>query len=243
MSDYCVAMKHRILLAAVFAALAFVLATPPAIAKDDKPRTITVQGNGEANAAPDIARVNVGVVTEAASAGEALATNSDAMARLFKVLDGFKIAERDRQTSGFTVSPRYDRPGRDGGAPEIAGYRVINQVSIRVRKLNDVGALLDAVVKDGANQIHGIGFTLDDPRSALDQARKNAIADAKRRAELYAKALGVEVGDVLTVTELGSRGPAVELAAPRMAAAQAVPVAPGEQEFSASVTVVFELED
>jgi hypothetical protein len=234
-------MKHRILIAAV--AAAFLVAGLPALAKDDKPRTITVQGTGEAIATPDIARVNVGVVTEGDSAGKTLSANNDAMARLFKVLNGFDIAERDRQTSGFNVSPRYSRPGRDGGAPEIVGYRVTNQVSIRVRKLGDVGALLDALVKDGANQIQSIGFTLDDPRSALDQARKNAITDAKRRAKLYAKELGVDVGDVLTVTELASRGPVAEFAAPRLAVAKAVPVAPGEQTFSASVTVVFELED
>lgn len=234
-------MKRGTFFASLF--VAFALVATAAMAKDDKVRTVTVQGTGQASAVPNVAQVSTGVVSEGETASAALDANSEAMSRLFKVLDGFKIAARDRQTSGFNVSPRYVRPGRDGGAPEIAGYRVINQVSIRMRRLDDLGKLLDALVKDGANQVHGIAFTVDDPKPVLDQARKNAIADAKHRAELYADALGAEIGDVLNVTELSLRTPRVELAAPRMATAQAVPVAPGEQEFSASVTVVFELDD
>jgi uncharacterized protein YggE len=240
-SDNCERMKSIKILS--FAILALVIAAAQAQAGEDRVRTITVQGAGEATSVPDVARINVGVVSEAKTAGEALSANNEAMTRLFTVLDEFDVAGRDRQTTGFNVSPRYDRPGRDGGTPEIVGYQVNNQVSVRVRKLDDLGKLLDALVKDGANRIHGIGFALDDPTAIYDEARKNAIADAKRRADLYAAALGVEVGSVVNVTELSIRSPRTELSTARMMAAKAVPVAPGEQEFSASVTVVFEIDD
>jgi len=197
---------------------------------------------GTATAAPDLAHVTVGVVTEDRRAQAALAANSAAVAQLLATLKELSIAERDIQTRGFNLSPVYDqqRQGR-GGAPTIVGYRVQNEVAVRVRALARLGALLDRVVADGANQVHGIAFALAEPATLEEAARRAAIADAKRRAETYAAAAGVAVGQVLAIAESN----AVEVPRPlqRLMAAESaggqVPVAEGEIEVRAAVSVTY----
>jgi hypothetical protein len=138
------------------------------------------------------------------------------------------------------VSPQR-RPGKDGQPPEIVGYEVTNQVRVKVRDLARLGGVLDQQVGQGANFVYGIRFSLQEPAPRLDEARKLAMADARRKAELYAGAAGLKLGRVMAVHEAGAASPRLEMA-PRVMMSAAAPVAPGEQAIQASVTVTFTLE-
>lgn len=159
----------------------------PAVAQ--KSRYITVEGRGTVTAPPDLARIVTGVTARADTAREAVDRNSQAMEALMVVLGKFKIADDDIRTSNFNVSPFYDRYDRNR-AREIVGYQATHQVTVTVRKLARLGALLDAVVGAGSNRVSGVQFDIAAPEPLLDRARRAAVADAKRRAALYAKAAG-----------------------------------------------------
>ncbi|HSB42302.1 MAG TPA: SIMPL domain-containing protein [Methylomirabilota bacterium] len=201
--------------------------------------TVTVTGTGSVTAAPDMAQISTGVVTQSPTAAGALAANSQAMERLLQALAAQGVAARDVQTTSISVSP-LRRQGRDGQPPEITGYEVTNQVRVKVRDLSRLGRVLDQQVGQGANLVYGIQFGQQEPAPLLDEARRRAMADARRRAELYAAAVSLKVGRVVAVQETGAASPRPELGA-RVAMA-AAPVAPGEQEVQASVTVTFTLE-
>ena len=205
-----------------------------------RPSTVTVVGTGTVAAAPDLAEITTGVVTQAPTAAQALTANSQAMERLLQGLGALGIAARDIQTTNLSVSP-LRRPAREGQPPEITGYEVTNQVRVEVRDLSRLGRVLDQQVGQGANLIYGIHFGRQEPLPLMDEARRRAMADARRRAELYAAAVSLKVGRVVAVQEAGGVSPRAEMA-PRLATAAAVPVAPGEQEIHASVTVTFTLE-
>jgi uncharacterized protein YggE len=206
------------------------------------PSTVSVTGEGAVSVAPDMATATIGVVTQAANATSALAANNDAMSALFGVLDRFDVAERDRRTSNFNVSPRYERRPNDSQPPRITSYEVSNNLSIRYRKIDRLGDLLDAVVKSGSNRIHGLVFGNADESVRRDEARKLAVADARHRAELYAEAAGLTLGKVLSITEAGAPQPGPMLRTTMMAEAASVPISTGENEIRAVVQVVFELE-
>jgi uncharacterized protein len=207
-------------------------------------RSITVIGTGEASAKPDMAEIQMGVVTQAATAGEALSANNAAMDKLLKLLAARGIAEKDVQTTQFSVSPQYRHEPRGQAPPTITGYQVTNQVRVKVRQLASLGQVLDQAVGEGANQVHGISFSVAEPDRFLDTARKDAVGDAKRRAELYAQAAGVKVGRVLLIQEQTPRFPQPQMMAmtARAGAGGAVPVAAGEQEFRASITVTYAID-
>ena len=202
--------------------------------------TVTVAGVGTVSAAPDMAEVTTGVVTQAPTAAQALAANSQAMERLLQALGALGVAPRDIQTTNISVSP-LRRQGRDGQPPEITGYEVTNQVRVKVRDLSSLGRVLDQQVGQGANLVYGIQFGRQEPAPLQDEARKRAMADARRKAELYAGAASLKVGRVVAVQEAGAASPRPEMAA-RVMMSAGVPVAPGEQEIQASVTVTFTLE-
>ena len=202
--------------------------------------TVTVAGTGTVSAAPDMAEITTGVVTQAPTAAQALAANSQAMERLLQALGTLGVAARDIQTTSVNVSP-LRRQGRDAPSPEITGYEVTNQVRVKVRDLPRLGRILDQQVGQGANLVYGIQFGQQEPAPLRDEARKRAMADARRKAELYAAAAALKVGRVVAVQEAGAAAPRPEMA-PRMTMSAAVSVAPGEQEIQASVTVTFTLE-
>lgn len=208
-------------------------------------RTIIVTGEGEVAAPPDMAAVQTGVVTQADTASQALEENNAAMEKIMEVLNKHEIAKKDVQTSSFNVSPVYERDPQGRRQPEVVGYRVQNQVRVRVRNLARLGEVLDALVQVGSNQISGISFDVDDPTGILNQARSWAIANAKSRAQVYAQAAGVSVGRVLRISEQPLDIPRPMQMGRRFAAAEAaqVPVATGEQEFRVTVHVVYALED
>jgi uncharacterized protein len=213
----------------------------PAIAQEDA-RRITVTGEGRVETAPDMATVTLGVTSEAQGAREAIDENSRAMVAVLERLRGAGIEERDLQTADFTVSPRFDY-SRSDGAGEITGFVAQNTVSVRVRDLDRLGEILDAVARDGANSFQNLSFGLQNPEPSEDEAREAAVAEARRKAELYAAAAGVRLGALMTLSEEGGAPPQPKMMQAEMrAASDSVPVAAGEVSLTSRVTLVYAIE-
>jgi uncharacterized protein YggE len=203
------------------------------------PSLLSVTGEATVTAAPDLATVTLGVTTTDALAGAAMKANSAALATVMERLQAAGIADRDLQTSNLQLNPNWTNP-ENGGMATISGYTASNMLSVRVRDLAILGAVLDAAITDGANTLNGISFGQADPRPIQDAARKAAVADAIARAKLLTDAAGVKLGRVLNISENAGYGaPMQMLAAADMA--KSVPVAAGEIGVTASVTMVFEL--
>jgi hypothetical protein len=212
----------------------------PAYAEDDKPlRTITVSASGTVSVEPDQARITSGVTADGATAREALTANTAAMQKVIAALKEVGIDAKDIQTASFRVEPRYTRP-IEGQAPKIDGYSVTNEVQVLVRDLDKLGDILDRLVTAGANQTAGLNFEVSNAETVLDEARKQAVANALRRAKLYAAAAGAEVGEVLTIVEAGGEGPRPMVMA-RAMKAEAVPIERGTETLEANVTITWAL--
>ena len=228
---------------AAAAVIGLLAAISPAFAEGGKmPRIISLSGHGEVRATPDIAYVTSGVVTQGATAAEALAANTKAMTDLFAALKDSGIEDRDVQTSNFSVQPRYDFSNNQ--APKMVGYDVSNNVTVTLRKVDTLGALLDRMVQSGSNQISGISFDVSQPDEAMDEARKLATEDATRKAKIYAKAMGIELGNVMQVSEGGAAQPPMPMVRSTMMKADAappVPMAAGEQTLAVDVNVIWEI--
>ncbi|MBP7002605.1 SIMPL domain-containing protein [Amaricoccus sp.] len=204
-----------------------------------EPRRLTVSGEAEVQAAPDRAAFTAGVQTEALSAADALGATAKAMQAVFAALEAQGVAAADMQTSQLSVDPLWDSPP-DGRQPRVRGYAAANMVTVRVRDVAKLGALIDAVGAAGANRIFGISFDVEDPKASLDDARRRAVEDARSRAELLATAAGVTLGPVISIREGGGGGPV-----PMFARAEAMgdmPVAAGTVSLSASVEIVYGIE-
>lgn len=234
-------------LSALFLA-ASLMAAPAAHATEERPRTITITGEGEVTATPDIAYVETGVVTEGKTAGEALAANTAAMEKVFAGLEQAGIEKKDMQTSNFSVYPVYEQVRPDDGrpyTPKIGGYRVQNQLTVKVRNLDNLGSILDKVVSLGSNQLSGIRFAIDDPKPLMNEARKDAVKNALDKAKLYAGAAGVSVGEIISISENGFSMPqpyyAKDMVMQARAEGAAVPMAAGEQTVTANVTLVIRI--
>lgn len=220
--------------------LAALLALPAAVASAESPR-LTVTGEGIVAARPDMATISLGVTTEGATAAAAMAGNSEELGRVLARLREAGIEDRDLQTSGLSLNPNWTQP-RDGGTPQIRGYVASNLLTVRVRTLDRLGEILDRAVSDGANTLHGVSFGLTEPQPALDEARKRAVARAQATARLLTDAAGVTLGPVLSISEGNGYEPPRPMYREAAALAAApVPVAEGEVETSARVTMVFEL--
>ncbi len=202
-------------------------------------RLITVSATGEVTAEPDQARLSAGVTAEATTAREALDKNSELMRAVDDGLKAAGIDAKDIQTSNFSIQPRYTQP-RDGEASVIDGYQVSNQMDILVRDLSKVGDLLDKIVGLGANQMNGLSFEVSKAETLKDDARKQAVANALRRAKLLAGAAGAEVGEVVQIAEeVGYQGPRpVAFAA---AKASGAPIESGTTTLEARVTITWKL--
>ena len=238
-------MRHLILASLAFSALPLAPAsaqTQPASIVLDGTR-LDVVASGEVSRVPDIARITAGVVTVAPSATAALAQNATQMASVRAALKRAGIADRDIQTSSINLYPDY-RQDAQGNNPQIVGYRASNDVSVRFRDIANTGRILDALVAQGANQINGPMLSIDKPEAALDEARTLALANARARAQLYAKALGKRVGRILSISEAGANyaQPLVMMQSARGKEADSTSVDPGEQSVSISLSVSFELE-
>ncbi|MFD1329624.1 SIMPL domain-containing protein [Mycoplana ramosa] len=241
----------RLALSGAVAAALAALASAPALAQEARPRepVITVTGEGQSDVAPDMAIVDLGVIKDGKTAREALDANNKAMAEVMKALKDAGIAERDLQTSGFTISPQYHFPQTENGEnkpPVLVGFQVANMLSVRIRDLAKLGAILDQTVTLGVNQSGGIRFTNDKPESAISEARKRAVEDAIAKARELTQAAGIGLGRVLEMSETSYRPqpmPMMRSAAAKDFAAEAVPVAAGETSYAVTVTVTFALQN
>lgn len=238
-------------IAAMTAAIAFMAsqitaATAQSTNQVYTPSTLNLNVNSNVKKAPDMATISAGVVTQARTAKAAMDDNARRMSAAFVALKAAGIADRDMQTSGVNLSPQYTYVANQ--RPVIKGYEVSNRVMVRIRQLEKIGPVLDALVAQGVNEINGPTFGLDNPEAELDVARTDAMATAVRRAELYARASGMRVKRVLTINESGGYEPPQPrpMMMARMAMAQdaaaETPVAPGEVTLSIQLSVSFELE-
>jgi hypothetical protein len=225
------------------AALALAVALAPYAPTHAQTATLTVTGQGSASAPPDMAVVRAGVETDGATAAEALAANSALAARIIETLKAAGVAPGDIQTSGLAVQPVYRDPPRPlpQEAPEVAGYRVFNAVTVTIRDLGGMGAAIDAVVRAGANRIDSVSFGLSDDSALADAARRDAVADASRAASALAEAARVRLVRVLSIADGGGNGPRPVAGMLFRAEAAAVPVEAGESAIQASVTMVWEI--
>lgn len=220
--------------------LAAVLSLPAAAwAETPAPALITVTGEGIVRAAPDQAMLMIGVTTQADTAAAAMAANSTALATVLARLTEAGIAERDMQTSNLSINPNWT--GYDSGStPTISSYVATNQLDVRIRALDSLGAVIDAAVSDGANTLNGLTFGVTDQTPLLNEARKLAVADARARAEVLVTAAGGSLGRLVSVTEGGGySGPAPMFRADQ--AASAPPVQGGEVGLTSTVTITYEI--
>lgn len=222
-------MKHSFALATAATLLAV-----PAFAQTAPPPSVAVTGEATVSVPPDQAHIDGGVTSDAKTAREAADANNAAMGKVLLALKGAGIEEKDYQTSRLSLQPQY-APNRAGPSP-IVGYRASNRVTIRLRDVAKVASVVDVLVGAGANDIGGIHFMVAHASKHLDDAREKAIADARRKAEIYARAAGVTLGEPISISEEGAPTPLFrgKMAAPMAAGA---PVAQGEETLSVTVHV------
>jgi len=223
-------MKHS--LALVVATATWLAA--PALAETAPPPAISVTGEATVSVPPDQAQIDGGVTSDAKTAREASDANNAAMGKVLLALKGAGIDEKDYQTSRLSLQPQY-APNRSGSSP-VVGYRASNRVTVRLRDVNKVAGIIDVLVGAGANELGGINFVVSQASKLLDDTREKAVADARRKAEIYAKAAGVTLGEPLSISEEGAATPVLrgKMMAPMAAGAA---VAQGEETLSVTVSV------
>lgn len=238
------------LLASTF--LIAALALPFNVAAQDVPTRIPgvihVSASSSVDTVPDEATVSAGVQTDGKTAQEAMMRNSELMRSVFRALAQAGVPERDVSTSYLNLNPRYDYENRQNGQPKLVGYRASNQVSITTRNLDNVGPLIDALITAGVNNINNIQFSVSNADSAEDIARDQAIAKARRKAQSMAAAAGVELGRLVSLSEGSTPAPmpyfeSSALMARSAAADSAPPLAPGQREIRATVTLSYAIAD
>jgi uncharacterized protein YggE len=224
--------NHRPAFAAAIAAL---LLAAPAMA-ESVPPAIAVTGEATVSAAPDQAEIEAGVTTEAKTAREASETNNAAMGKLLLALKAANIDQKDVQTSRLSLQPQ-SASNKPGGAPTIVGYRAANRVTVKLHDVLRVAGTIDMLVGAGATDVGGINFSVSNASNLLDDAREQALADARRKAEIYAKAAGVTLGAPLNIAEGSGPGPIMYRRMALGMAAAPTPVAPGEETLQVTVSV------
>jgi uncharacterized protein len=226
-------MKHTAWLAAAIGAGALLAA--PALAQTDFPPAITVSGEATISVPPDLAQVEAGVTSDGKTAREASEANNVTMGKVLLALKAAGIDAKDIQTSRLSLQPQ-SAPNRS--TPNaIVGYRASNQVTVRLHDVTRVASTIDLLVGAGANDIGGINFMVSQASKLLDDAREQAVADARRKAEIYAKAAGVTLGAPLSISEEGSPGPMFRGKMMAAAPMAATPIAQGEETLSVTVSV------
>ncbi len=205
----------------------------PAHAAD---KLVTVTGEATVAIAPDAAVIRIGVNSQGKTARDASDANAKQMTSVLAAIKDAGVADRDVQTSRLSLQPQYD-PNK-GGTARLLGFQVTNQLTIKIHDIDKLPSFLDRAIAAGANEMSGIEFVVSEQSKLLDQARDDAIADGHRKAELYAKAAGARIGQVLSIVEEGSSAPPRPIQAMR---ASGVPIAPGEQTLRASVSITYAL--
>ncbi len=229
--------------AAIVAAAVFVVAIPARAQQSQLPpeRGVIVIGEGSVSVPPDYARVRSGVTTRAKTAIEATEANTKAMAAITAMLSNAGIAQKDIQTARFSVQPIYESH-QSNSEQKLSGFSVSNQINVTIRQIDKVGEILDRLVTTGATDVGNVEFLHSDSAKALDEAREAAVADARRKAELYAHASGLILGGVSWITEDSRYGAPMPMTALRASAAMAsVPIATGEDTLHVRITVGFDM--
>ncbi|WP_214473780.1 SIMPL domain-containing protein [Mesorhizobium sp. dw_380] len=235
-------MTRHLLPLALAAAIAF-----PAMAGAadlPTPPRIIVSGEGEATTPPDLALLSLSVMREAKTARAALDANNDAMAAVIAAMKAAGIKDRDLQTAGIQINPRYNYTNKPDGSQEaeLVAYQVTNTLAVRVRDIDKTGEILDKAVSLGVNQGGGISFTNDKPDATITEARKKAVANAVAKAKTLAEAAGVTIGRVLEISDQNIAPVPMAINAKAFDAARAsVPTQAGENAYNVQVTVTFEL--
>lgn len=235
---------------AMAATVALAAAASPTLAQTVQTGVQTVQAApalnlsayGEVKTTPDVATISFGVQTEAATAAAALRDNAAQMTQVMAALRRAGIAERDIQTSGLNVQAQYDYVQNE--PPKLRGYQAVNRVTVIINDLNKVGTTADAVVAAGVNQVDGISFGLKDPSAAENQARQLAVRALQSKAQLYAQALGVQLGGIRSLNEGGGYSPQPPMPAPmfaRAAMADSTPVSAGELTVRIDINGVYDI--
>jgi uncharacterized protein YggE len=233
-------LTRPLAVAALLFTAALVIAGPGMAADDDKAeRFVSVSATGSVVAVPDTAYITAGVLTEGDTAREALGRNNATTAKLIDGLKAAGIAAKDIQTSQLNVSPRYTQ-AKEGRPATVSGYTVSNQVRVTVRDVKRLGEILDQAITLGANQMHGITFEVSTAEQLKDDARKLAMQNARRRADLYATAAGAQLGPVLRISEDVTDAGRPMLQKSRVALS-AVPVEAGTQTLEVEVHVTYAL--
>jgi uncharacterized protein YggE len=203
-----------------------------------------VTGEGEASVAPDMALLSLTVMREAATAREALDANNAAMTDVTEAIKQFGIADRDLQTAGLQIMPRYDYTNKPDGTQEakLVAYQVTNTLSVRVRDLVKTGEILDKAVSLGVNEGGNITFANDDPSAVITEARKKAVAEATAKANTLAEAAGVKLGRVVEISDQAYSAQPMPIEAKAFdRVAAAVPIQAGENSYRVQVNMIFEL--
>ncbi|WP_232825500.1 SIMPL domain-containing protein [Albibacillus kandeliae] len=216
----------------------------PVLAEAAPMRQITVTGEGTAEAEPDMARITLGVTHQQIDASDAMSATSDDIARITSRLQSLGVAPRDLQTQSISLSPVWSdsEPGREDGAHRITGFVASSTIMVRVRDLDGLGPLLDAVMAGGANDFSGLQFSVTDPKPLENAARTAAVKDAMAKAVLLADAAGVNLGPIQSISDHGGGGgPVMMDMAPASFRKGAMPISSGEISVGANVTVVFSI--
>lgn len=222
-------------------AAAILLILPLAGQAETETRQIIVTGEGRVTAAPDMAVVTLGVSDQAPEAQTAMDSVSERVRAIFQTVTDYGVAPRDVQTTSLRLDPVWERRDQDEqGPPEIRGFVATNDITLRLRDMTSLGAILQDVLASGANRFNRISFTLSDPTSARNEARREAVRDARARAELYAEAAGVSLGALIELSESGGSAPRpMMLETARMASDSAMPIAGGELDIVSQVRMVY----
>lgn len=232
-----------LVLAASAAPMAMAQQAPSAADAMFRATTINLSAYGETEIAPDMATISLGVMTEGATAAEAMQANATKMSQVMAALRKGGLPERDIQTSSLNLSPRYRY--EDNKPPILTGYQASNQVTITVRDLKRLGPAVDASVGAGANQVNGISFGLADSTAAENAARQKAVKALAAKADLYAQATGHRVSRLINLSEGGASYPNPPMPMMVKAFAQRemadTPVSPGEVKIRVDVSAVYEL--
>lgn len=217
---------------------AFCIAVAPAAYAQEVAQGVFVQGEGRISVAPDQAMINLGVREAETTAQAAMEKMAQSVTEILAALEAQGIAAADQQTSRFYLNPIYNEARLEQGR-QITGYEAGNAVTVTVRDLDTLGAVLDAVIASGANDFNGLSFGLQDDSAAVEQARKAAVADAMMRAQVLAEAAGLELGPVLRLSDGASGASPMRMGRADARMSMESAIAPGEVDVTAQVTMVF----
>jgi uncharacterized protein len=209
-------------------------------AQDTSPKGISVTGQGEVSASPDMARLSLGVTTQDKDAAKAVSENAKLSQKIIGAIAGAGIARKDIQTSQYSLQAMFDYKQ---SPPKLTGYQASNVVSVTIRDLSKVGNIIDQSIAAGANNVQGVSFEIENDSVLRDDALKQAAKAASTKAHVIAEALGVKLGGLRAANENVAR-PSYPIAHARMEAAAPAPetpVLPGQITITATVSLVYDI--